>query len=151
MTRLAQRQSPLGTIAQSVPRMRAILGNMRPTWHLRSIAELGRDFLDRHGIRGVVWDVDGTLTRFHAAALAEEATALGRLLDDPGVRHAILSNADERRFRELGVIFPAIRVMKGYRVDGVLRMRVLHRGTDTPTPRRSSPRARCRCASPMAT
>lgn len=131
MTRLAARQSPIGTIAQTLPRLRAVLGNLRPTWHFRDIGALSRDFLDRHGIRGIVWDVDGTLMRFHDTRLAPEGERLRGLFADVDIRHAILSNADERRFIELGILLPEIPVMKGYRVDGAVRVRVLQDGRDT--------------------
>lgn len=131
MSRLAARQSPLGTVAQTLPRIRAVLGNLRPTWHLRPLGELNRGFLDRHGIRGLVWDVDGTLMRFHDTRIADEVAPLTGLLADPALRHAVLSNANEARFRELGTLLPEVPVMKGYRIDGEVRMRVLQRGADS--------------------
>lgn len=127
MSGLSQRQSPLGTIAQSLPRIRAILGNLEPTWHIRDAAGITPAFLAQHGITAMVWDVDGTLTLFHQATLAGAFP----VLDAPGVRHAILSNADEHRFRELGEIFPAMPVCKGYRIDGALRLRSLLHGRDS--------------------
>lgn len=130
MSRIAARQSPLGTIAQSLPRIRQILGNLRPTWHMRDLTPLVPGFLARHDIGALLWDVDGTLTRFHDTSWAPEAGPVRALLGIPGLRHAIVSNADERRFRELGTIFPGIPVLKGYRVDGQVRLRELLHGHD---------------------
>jgi predicted HAD superfamily phosphohydrolase YqeG len=131
MSRLAARQSPLGTMAQTLPRLRAVLQHMAPTWHLRSLDRLDVAFVMRHGIRGIIWDVDGTLTRFHDTVLAREANTFRALAMVPTLRHAILSNAGEDRFKELGTIFPEIPVMKGYRVDGVVAIRRLERGHDS--------------------
>jgi predicted HAD superfamily phosphohydrolase YqeG len=128
---LAARQSPLGTLAQSLPRLGQVLANLRPTWHLRDLAALDRGFLEQQGIRGIVWDVDGTLTHFHQSTLADEVAPLRPLLDAGDLRHAILSNADEPRFRELGRIFPAIPIMKGYRHDGEVHIRVLRSESDS--------------------
>lgn len=127
MSGLARRQSPLGTIAQSLPRIREILGNLEPTWHFRRSQEITPEFLARHGITTVVWDVDGTLTHFHRDTLVGELPVLGA----PGVAHAILSNAAEDRYAELGRIFPSIPVCKGYRIDGAVRIRVLLGGNDS--------------------
>jgi predicted HAD superfamily phosphohydrolase YqeG len=124
---LSARQSPLGTIAQSLPRIRAILGNLRPTWHIRGATDISAATLRADGIELVVWDVDGTLTLFHDRHVAGPFP----ILSAPGLRHAILSNADERRYEELGEIFPTIPVCKGYRIDGALRLRVLHAGKDS--------------------
>lgn len=131
MSRIAARQSPLGTIAQSLPRVRTILASMRPTWHMRDLRPLTAGFVAREGIRGCIWDVDGTLTRFHDVTLAVEAESIVPLFTLPGLTHAILSNADEGRYRELGRIFPDIHVMKGYRLDGQVHVRALVEGRDS--------------------
>lgn len=131
MKRLAARQSPLGTIAQTLPRLGAVLRNLRPTWHMRALRTLDAAFLAQHQIRGLIWDVDGTLTRFHDSALAEEAASFRDLIANPATRHTILSNAGEERFRELGRIFPEVPVLKGYRCDGQVAIRRLHHGHDS--------------------
>lgn len=130
MSGLATRQSPLGTIAQSLPRIGEILGNLKPTWHMRDLAPLTPAFAAAHDIGAFLWDVDGTLTRFHDTALAPEATPLHALLAVPGLSHAIVSNADERRYLELGRIFPAIPVLKGYRIGDLVEVRELKDGRD---------------------
>jgi predicted HAD superfamily phosphohydrolase YqeG len=127
VTSLARRQSPLGTLAQSLPRLRAILGNMRPTWHMPDARAITPAFLAAQAIDTIVWDVDGTLTHFHDTHLAQDFAVMRA----PGVDHAILSNADERRFQELGSIFPTIPICKGYRIDGVLMVRALLGGRDS--------------------
>ncbi len=130
MSSIASRQSPLGTIAQSLPRIRSILGNLRPTWHMRDLTPVDAAFVRRNRIAAFFWDVDGTLTRFHDVALAPEAAPVRALLALPGLHHAIVSNADERRFLELGTIFPELAVVKGYRVDGQVAVRQLVGGHD---------------------
>ncbi len=131
MSRMATRQSPLGTIAQSLPRIRSILGNLQPTWHMHDLAPLTASFVASHDIAALLWDVDGTLTRFHDTAWAPEAAPARALLAVPGLRHAIVSNADERRFTELGSIFPEIPVFKGYGTDGRVMLREIVAGQDS--------------------
>ncbi len=131
MRHLAARQSPLGTLAQTLPRLRSVLANLRPTWHMRSLAPLNAAFLAKHRIRALIWDVDGTLTRFHDTVLADEAAVFRTLSTLPRVHHAVLSNAGEARFRELGRIFPDIPIMKGYRWDGHVGTRQILRGEDS--------------------
>lgn len=131
MSRLAARQSPLGTMAQTLPRLRSVLGNLKPTWHMRSLDRLDAAFIHRHAIEGILWDVDGTLTRFHDTVLAPEALPFRTLAAIATLQHAILSNAGEERFRELGRIFPEIPIVKGYRVDDVVMIRRLEHGEDS--------------------
>jgi predicted HAD superfamily phosphohydrolase YqeG len=131
MSRFAARQSPLGTMAQTLPRLRSVLGNLKPTWHMRSLDRLDAAFIHRHEIEGILWDVDGTLTRFHDTVLAPEALPFRALTTVATLQHAILSNAGEERFRELGRIFPEIPIVKGYLVDGVVAIRRLERGHDS--------------------
>lgn len=118
-------------MAQTLPRLGAVLRSLSPTWHMRSLEALDAAFVARHDIRGMLWDVDGTLTRFHDTELAEEARPFRALATIATLRHAILSNAGEERFRELGRIFPEIPIVKGYLVDGVVTIRRLQHGEDS--------------------
>lgn len=118
-------------MAQTLPRLGAVLRSLSPTWHMRSLDALDAAFMARHDIRGILWDVDGTLTRFHDTELAEEALPFRALVTIATLRHAILSNAGEERFRELGRIFPEIPIVKGYLVDGVVTIRRLQHGQDS--------------------
>lgn len=124
MSRLAARQSALGTVAQVLPKLWSVLGNLRPTWHLRSLEALTPEFLARHEITGIIWDIDGTLTVNHAGQLAQESrSAFQALATAPQLRQAILSNAGQSRFLELTRIFPSIPVHQGFDVDGVVMLR----------------------------
>jgi len=105
---------------------------MKPTWFLDSVAGLDPAFVERHGITGLIWDIDGTLTAYHRTELLPEAAApFAALRAVPGLRHAILSNAPEWRFRELGTMFPEFPVIRGYLMDGAILGRRLLGGTDT--------------------
>ena len=127
MTRLARRESPLGTLAQSIGRVPELIRSMEPTWFLASVAELDEAFVLRHGVAGLIWDIDGTLTAYHCTELLPEvAAAFAALRDLPGLRHVILSNAPEWRFKQLAAMFPTIPVLRGYRVGtDVLGRRLL--------------------------
>jgi len=127
----ASRNDWLETVRQSVPSAFAVMRRLRPTWELSGLAELDRSFLDRHGIRGLLWDVDGTLTHYHAGELAPESAAVARrLFAEPGLRHGIVSNSDEIRYRELGRIFRDIPILKLYDWNGRRIGRRLESGRD---------------------
>lgn len=129
MSRIFTRDSFIGTAIDVAPRIATLVRQMRPTWHLASLAELDAAFIRRHAIRGLIWDVDGTLTAHHAADLAREAaTPFRALLADPTLRHILLSNANERRFIELGGVFPTVPVLRGYRCGATIEFRTV-RGT----------------------
>lgn len=113
-----QQRDWIQTVRQSLPVAWRVARSMAPTWELGGAAALDAAFLERHGIRGILWDVDGTLTHYHARELAPEAAAVPALFGRPDLRHAIVSNCDEIRFAELGRMFPAIPVLKLYELAG---------------------------------
>lgn len=121
MTRMAGRESTLGTVAQSVGRLPLLLRNLKPTWFLDSLGDLDPAFIARHGIRGLIWDIDGTLTGYHHTVLLPEVTRpFAALCALPGLRHAILSNAPEWRTRQLARMFPTFPVVRGYVSGGAV-------------------------------
>ncbi len=111
---LATGSSSLSTFVQVVPRLPTLLRHLRPTWHLRSLAALDERFLEAHGIRGLIWDVDGTLTGDRGRLLPESAELFRGLLARAGLKHVVLSNSGEERFRQLGDIFPTVPLVRGY-------------------------------------
>lgn len=118
------------TVRQSVPVAFRVARHMAPTYELGSAADVNPAFIEEHGIRGILWDVDGTLTHYHASELAPEAAAVGTLFEDPSLRHAIVSNCDEVRFAELGRIFGDLPILKLYETtDGIVGRR-LERGRE---------------------
>jgi HAD superfamily phosphatase (TIGR01668 family) len=132
MSRIASGDSAFATFVQSAPRLLTLLRQMRPTWELPALSALDADFVRRERIRGLVWDVDGTLTGDRRPALVPEVEApFKALLAAPDVRHAILSNAGEARFRELGEMFPDIPILRAYARAGTIHHRKLHRGADS--------------------
>jgi HAD superfamily phosphatase (TIGR01668 family) len=126
MSRIRAGDSPLSTFTQSIGRLPLLLRHMEPTWFLESLAELDADFVQRHGITGLIWDVDGTLTAYHETTLlASVAEPFESLRADVGLRHVILSNAPERRFQELARMFPTIPILRGYLLEGEVHVRRL--------------------------
>lgn len=122
-----ERRDWLQTLRQTAPRVGSVLRNLVPTFEFDDVHKIDRAFLDEHGIRGLIWDVDGTLTNYHGSALAvARKPPIQRLLSDPGLRHVILSNCGEKRYDELGRMFPEVPILKGYETpDGVaFRQRV---------------------------
>ncbi len=103
------------TTLQALPRFFQLAGKMKPTVHLPDIRALDERFIRQHDVRGLVWDVDGTLMPHHSlevdAALQE---TFQHLLQLDGLQHVILSNCGEERLEELGRIFPGVPVIKAY-------------------------------------
>jgi predicted HAD superfamily phosphohydrolase YqeG len=108
-----------------------LLGEIVPTFELDGIEALDDAFLERHGIRALIWDVDGTLTAHHASELAPEVRApFHALRGRPDLRHAIVSNCSVDRFRELGGLFPDMPVLLGFETAEGLAFRILHAGEE---------------------
>ena len=119
MTARAGGGSAFTTLVQLAPRLFSVLSSMRPTWQLASLDALDQGFVAAQGIEGLIWDVDGTLTGDRCAALEPVAERPFRaLLSLGGVRHVILSNASESRYRQLAELFPEVPVLRAYRHGG---------------------------------
>lgn len=135
MNRIAGGESAFATLVQSAPRLLSLFRRMRPTWELPALGALDAEFVRRERIGALVWDVDGTLTGDRRPVLVPEVEApFKALLAVPGLRHAILSNAGEARFRELGTMFPAIPVLRAYEHAGTVRYRKLFAMKDSWSP-----------------
>jgi predicted HAD superfamily phosphohydrolase YqeG len=120
------------TTRQAIPQLGRLIWKLRPTLELESIREIDSAFVDRHGVKTLLWDVDGTLMGHHDPALPPELLeVIRRLLTVPGLEHAILSNCGEERFEELGRIFPEIPVFKAYQTAEGVALRRLLRGDET--------------------
>ncbi|MFI5278930.1 MAG: HAD hydrolase-like protein [Gemmatimonadales bacterium] len=114
MRSLATGSSAFATFVQVVPRLATLLRHLGPTWHLSSLAALDGTFVEAHGIRGLIWDVDGTLTGDRGQLLTKTTPAFHALLARPGLKHVVLSNSGEERFKQLGDIFPTVPLVRGY-------------------------------------
>jgi HAD superfamily phosphatase (TIGR01668 family) len=117
----------LQTVRQTLPRILELARNFRPTLHLESVAAIDPGILRSYHVQGIIWDVDGTLMPYHNTRVSPELEpAFQALLAAPDVRHVLLSNSGERRFRELGAIFPEIPVLRAYTSPrGILCRRLL--------------------------
>src|SRR5579863_1020827 len=103
------------TARQALPRLWQVTRRLRPTLHVRDVTALDDEFLRRHEVAALLWDVDGTLMAYHDGRVARELeAALDNLRDK--VPQAILSNCGEERFGELGAIFEGLPIVKGYRL-----------------------------------
>ena len=123
----------LATLRQTLPQLWKLLSQLRPTFHLDSADEVNAEFLNRHEIRAVLWDVDGTLMCYHGSDVDPAFPQLRHLFANGPARHAILSNCDERRFEELAAIFPEIPIVRGYTPASGHVFRRKWRGEDTHT------------------
>ena len=124
----------LATFRQTVPRLWQLRSQLQPTFHLDSVAAIDGSFLELHGLRAVLWDVDGTIMSFHARDIDPGFTHVRELFRNGPARHAILSNCDEVRFEELGRIFPEVPIVRGYTTTDGSVFRSRTNGTDTHTP-----------------
>lgn len=83
---------------------------LKPWLRARTIADLDLDMLERSGIRGIIIDVDDTLTAWHGRELhATVADAFGEL--ESRFRIAILSNCGSKRYGELAEIFSGVPIV----------------------------------------
>jgi len=118
------------TILQAAPQLLELVRHLRPTVHVSSITSLDEEFLATHAVSAILWDVDGTLMAHHDRAIASEASAILEVLGRR-VPQAILSNCDDERLVELGVLFAELPVFKGYRLHaGNIAIRRLQAGQD---------------------
>ncbi len=122
------------TVVQTLPRLWTVARNMTPTYHLDSVNDITADLLESEGIRGVLWDVDGTIMSYHAKAIDDEFVHLGDLFANGPAKHGILSNCDEVRFLELAEMIPQLPNIRGYTTPSGLVFRKTHHGQDTHTP-----------------
>ncbi len=119
------------TLLQTMPRLWTIARNSRPTYAFDTVQSITGDFLEREGVRGVLWDVDGTIMSYHAKAIDETFGHLHALISADPDRHAVLSNCDEPRFRELGDMLPELPILRAYATPSGPVFRHTHRGRDT--------------------
>jgi predicted HAD superfamily phosphohydrolase YqeG len=111
--------SAFATFVQVLPRLPLVIAHMRPTWHLGALEGVDQAFLSAHGFRGIIWDVDGTLTGDRSSELVREAERAFRALQTvPGLAQVVLSNAGEQRFAQLGSMFPSLPVLRAYTRGG---------------------------------
>jgi predicted HAD superfamily phosphohydrolase YqeG len=129
-SRMSDRTGWITTVLQAVPRLFELVRHLRPTMHVAAVTALDEQFLATHSVSAILWDVDGTLMPHHDRAVAPEVRAI---LQGFGRRvpQAILSNCDDERLLELGVLFAELPVLKGYRLEtGTFALRRLHEGRD---------------------
>ena len=124
----------LAAFRQTVPRLWQLRSQLQPTFHVDTVAAIDAAFLQRHGIRAVLWDVDGTIMSYHGRDIDPGFTHVRELFRNGPARHAILSNCDEVRFEELGRIFPEVPIVRGYTTSDRSVFRSRTNGTDTHTP-----------------
>jgi predicted HAD superfamily phosphohydrolase YqeG len=98
--------------------------------HVAHVTALDETFLANQGVSAILWDVDGTLMPHHDRAVASEIRAVLGVLGRR-VPQAVVSNCDDERLLELGLLFTELPVFKGYRLEtGTFALRRLHGGRD---------------------
>jgi predicted HAD superfamily phosphohydrolase YqeG len=129
---LATGNSPFTTFSQVVTRLPSIMRQMRPTWHVSTLGVVDAAFVAKHGIKGMIWDVDGTLTGDRQPRLVPEAeAAFHHLMAHATLRHVVLSNAGEERFTQLGGMFPMMPILRAYTLGNQVLYRKLQGTRDT--------------------
>lgn len=109
------------TLRQSLPHLGKLLSELEPTFRIETVGNIDAQFIEENDIRGVVWDVDGTLMSYHASDVDSEFPHVRALFRSGPARHAILSNCDEVRYEELAGMFSEVPVIRGYRTpDGLV-------------------------------
>ncbi len=125
----------LTTAKQSLPRLKKLVHRLEPTFVFPDIRSITPEFVEREQIRGIIWDVDGTLMSYHGSAIDPALLPTVNALSECGVVQAVLSNCGEDRFVRLGTMFPEWPTLRGYQTaEGHRRYRVLKSGLDDPGP-----------------
>lgn len=88
-----------------------------PSMHVQSVASIDQATLELQGIRGIIFDVDNTLTLHHRKALHPSASHAFYALSST-FRCIIFSNCGLRRHEELFQIFSIPIVPFGFRKPG---------------------------------
>jgi predicted HAD superfamily phosphohydrolase YqeG len=118
------------TVLQTAPRLFELARHLRPTMHLAHVRALDEKFLVNHAVSAILWDVDGTLMPHHDRGVTPEIRAVLEVLGR-SVPQAVVSNCDDERLLELGVVFAELPVFKGYRLEtDRFVLRRLHQGRD---------------------
>ena len=129
---LATGASSFSTFVQVAPRLLGVVRHMKPTWHMLALVAVTPAWLAEQGVRALLWDVDGTLTGDRQPSLAPESEGpFRKLLAAPGLRHAVLSNAGEERYLQLGTMFPEMPILRSYTQGAELLYRRLQGTADT--------------------
>jgi len=122
------------TARRVVPAFFKLSRHTVPTWTRASVADVDPDALAAEGLRAFIWDVDGTLMAHHASEVDRAVRPrFEALVADPRFRHAIVSNCQVPRFRELGEMFPEIPVILGFSTPAGPAYRVLEGGEEVRT------------------
>lgn len=130
----------LNTGVRVIRQLSTLANHVRPTLHARDVREIDPDELCRQGIRGVLWDVDGTLMGYHAHEIAPDLRAhVHALFADDRLRHAIVSNCDDARLEELARIFPEATVVRLHQTEPGLVTRSIANGVERYEPPLSAP------------
>jgi len=102
-----------------------------PTWRRGTIGDIDADELAAAGVSAILWDVDGTLMSHHAREVDPALRdAFEMLVADVRFRHAIVSNCQLPRFRELGTMFPEIPILLGFQTEEGAAFRILEGGEE---------------------
>jgi putative phosphatase len=135
LKKLATGSSAFSTFFQSFPRLPMLLRKMRPTWHLSSLSAVTPEFLAGQGIKAMIWDVDGTLTRDRGPGIEpSQEPPFRALMAAPALKHVVLSNASEERFTQLGTLFPMLTILRAYLLGEQVLYRKRHGAADTWSP-----------------
>lgn len=67
-------------------------GRIKPDYNLKSVYDINPDELISHGIKGIFFDLDSTITVSKSAKFTERAREFIKNLEDKGLKLAIISN-----------------------------------------------------------
>ena len=80
----------------------------RADLHIHHIRELPLDLLWQQGIRGLLFDLDNTVTAWRSLEVAEETRCFFAALQQRGFRVAIVSNSDRARVAPVGELLDVL-------------------------------------------
>jgi len=73
----------------------------RPAFHFKNVLDIPASLFAEHGIKGVVLDVDNTITRWELTSVPDEIMAWMDALKERGFKLAFLSNGLSAKLKEV--------------------------------------------------
>jgi predicted HAD superfamily phosphohydrolase YqeG len=119
------------TARRVLPKFFKLSRRTAPTWRYDTVASIDPDALAKAGVDAILWDVDGTLMSHHAVEVDDAVRErFDELSSDPRFRHAIVSNCQLPRLRQLGAMFPETPVLLGFATLDGPAFRVMESGQE---------------------
>ncbi|NLT96212.1 MAG: YqeG family HAD IIIA-type phosphatase [Clostridia bacterium] len=77
-----------------------MLEKLRPDIFTDSLHEISAEILKKKGIKGIIIDLDNTMTNWNERFITEDVCNWVKMMESQGLRFCVLSNSGKRRIEE---------------------------------------------------